>query len=78
MTERPGLILRFVSSFLLLTSVGVTVVLAIAGYQLAIWMLEGGLTTGHMSIVVMAATPSVCALLSLPFWLTLRRMTQQV
>lgn len=76
MSERPSLIFRLLTSTLLATSIGVTAVLVIIGYQLGIWMLESGLTTGHYAMAVLAATPSVCALLSLPFWLTLQRMNR--
>lgn len=75
-SERPGLIFRFLSSTLLVTSVLVTLVLVVIGYQLALWILESGETQGQTSMVVLAAMPSVCALLSLPFWLTLRRMNR--
>ena len=74
--EPPGLIYRLVSSTLLITSIGVTLVLVIVGYELALWILDNGYTTGMTSMVVLAATPSLCALLSLPFWLTLRRMNR--
>ncbi|MBC7736874.1 MAG: hypothetical protein H7245_06555 [Candidatus Saccharibacteria bacterium] len=77
MSEKPGLIFRLLSSTLLLTSVLVTILLVIIGYQVAIWILESGMTVGQASMVVLAVTPSVCALLSLPFWLTLQRMNRQ-
>jgi len=67
---------RLLSSTLLITSIGVTLVLIIVGYQMALWILENGMTQGMTSMVVLAAMPSLCALLSLPFWLTLRRMTR--
>ena len=75
-SERPGLIFRLLSSTLLLTSILVTVVLVVVGYQLALWILESGDTQGQTSMVVLAGMPSLCALLSLPFWLTLRRMNR--
>ena len=75
-SEHPGLIFRFVSSTLLATSIGVTVILMIIGYQLALWILENGYSQGQVSMVVLAGMPSLCALLSLPFWLTLRRMNR--
>ena len=77
MSEKPGLIFRLLSSTLLLTSVLVTILLVIIGYQVAIWILESGMTDGQTSMVVLAVTPSLCALLSLPFWLTLQRMNRQ-
>ncbi|MBC7477504.1 MAG: hypothetical protein H7317_05330 [Pseudorhodobacter sp.] len=76
-SERPSLIFRLLTSTLLVTSVLVTLVLVVIGYQLALWILESGQTQGHTSMVVLAAMPSLCALLSLPFWLTLRRMNRQ-
>ena len=77
MSEKPGLIFRLLSSTLLLTSVLVTILLIIIGYQVAIWILESGTTDGYAAMVVLAATPSLCALLSLPFWLTLQRMNRR-
>ncbi len=67
-------IFRSLSVSLLLTSAVVTLVLLIIGYQVAIWIMEQGYTTGQLSMVVLAGTPSLFALGSLPFWLTLRRM----
>ena len=74
--ERRGLIFRFLMTTLFATSIGVTVVLIIIGYQVALWILESGQTQGQMSMVTLAGLPSLCALLSLPFWLTLRRMNR--
>jgi hypothetical protein len=77
MSEERGLIYRLLSSTLLVTSIGVTLVLSIIGYRLAIWILQHGHVTGHVSMAVLAAGPSILALLSLPFWLTLQRMNRQ-
>ena len=76
MSKLRGFFYRLLTSTLLVTSIGVTVVLAIIGYQLSIWVLEYGHVTGHVSMAVLAAGPSLAALLSLPFWLTLQRMNQ--
>ena len=76
MSEQRGLIHRFLSSTLLATAVGVTVLLLIIGYELALWILENGYTQGQTSMVVLAGMPSLCAALSWPFWMTFRRMTQ--
>ena len=70
--------MRYASSTLMLTSIVVTLVLVVIGYQLGLWILESGATHGQLSMVVLAGTPSACALLSLPFWLTLRRMTRHM
>ena len=75
---RPGLIFRMLSSTLRITSVLVTLVLVVIGYQLGLWILESGATHGQLSMVVLAGMPSACALLSLPFWLTLRRMNRHI
>ena len=75
--ERPGLIFRFLSSTLLVIAAGFTVILMIVGYELALWILESGYVQGQTAKVVVAVTPSLCALLSLPFWLTLQRMNRQ-
>jgi hypothetical protein len=77
MSDIRGLIYRLLTSALFATSIGVTLVLVIIGYQLAIWVLENGHVTGHVSMAVLAAGPSLAALLSLPFWLTLQRMNRQ-
>ena len=37
-------------------------------------VMEGGHTSGQISMLVLGAFPSLFALLSLPFWLTLRRL----
>jgi hypothetical protein len=76
MSEKRGLIYRLLTSTLFATSIGVTLVLVVIGYQLAIWILEQGKVTGNVSMAVLAAGPSLAALLSLPFWLTLQRMSQ--
>ena len=69
-----GLIKRFLSLILTATSVGVTVVLLFVGYEVALMVLESGETSGQISMLVMAGFPSLFALLSVPFWLTLRRL----
>ena len=69
-----NLIRRFLVLILVATSIGVTLVLLIVGYQVALAVMEGGHTAGQTSMVVLAAFPSLFALLSLPFWLTLRRL----
>ena len=74
MSEEPGLIVRFLSLMLLVTSVFVTLVLMFVGYEVAIMIIAGGYTQGQMSKVVLAALPSLFALLATPFWLTLRRI----
>ena len=71
-----GLIQRFLSLILTATSVGVTVVLLFVGYEVALMVLGGGYTSGQTSMLVLAAFPSLFAALSLPFWLTLRRLRQ--
>jgi hypothetical protein len=76
MAEEPSLIVRFMTLILGATSVFVTLVLLFVGYEVAIMIMAAGYTQGHMSKVVLAAGPSVFALLSLPFWLTLRRLTR--
>ncbi len=72
-----GLIERFFSLILLATSVGVTLVLVIVGYEVALMIMAGGYTSGQMSMVVLGVLPSLFALLSAPFWLTLHRMRRQ-
>ena len=74
--ERSGLIFRFLSSTLLVIAVAFTVILMIVGYQLALWILESGHAQGQTAKVVVAIMPSLCALMSLPFWLTLQRMNR--
>ena len=74
MSEEPGLIVRFLSLILLVTSVFVTLVLMFVGYEVAVMIMAGGHTQGQVSKVVLAALPSLFALLAAPFWLTLRRM----
>lgn len=74
MFEKSGLIKRFFSLILLATSVFVTLVLVFVGYEVAIMVLEVGYTQGQISMVLLAVTPSVFALLSAPFWLTLQRL----
>ena len=69
-----NLIRRFFIVILTATAFGVTVVLLIVGYQVALAVMAGGYTSGQTSMVVLAAFPSLFALLSLPFWLTLRRL----
>ena len=64
MSEQRGLIFRLLSSTLQVTSVLVTLLLVIIGYQVAIWILESGTTDGYTAMVVLTATPSLCALLS--------------
>jgi hypothetical protein len=77
MSRASDLIVRFFSLILLATSVAVTLVLLFVGYEVAIMIMAGGYTSGEMSMVVLAATPSLFALLSAPFWLTLQRMRHQ-
>ena len=74
MADIRGLVVRFLWLILLLTSVGVTLVLMIVGYEVALVIMRGGHTSGQISMVLLAALPSLCALLSLPFWLTLQRL----
>ena len=69
-----GLIKRFLSLILTATSVGVTLVLVFVGYEVALMVLDGGQTSGQMSMLILAAFPSLFALLSVPFWLTLQRL----
>ena len=51
-----------------------TLVLLFVGYEVALMIIAGGYTSGQVSMVVLATTPSLFALLSAPFWLTLQRM----
>ncbi len=74
MSSASDLIVRFFSLILLATSAAVTLVLLFLGYEVAIMIMAGGHTSGPTSMVVLAATPSLFALLSAPFWLTLQRM----
>ena len=69
-----ALIKRFLSMILTVTSVGVTLVLMFLGYETALMVLAGGQTSGQVSMLVLAAFPSLFALLSVPFWLTLQRL----
>lgn len=69
-----GLIVRFLSLILTATSVGVTVVLLFVGYEVALMVLRAGYTSGQTSMLVLAGFPSLFALLSVPFWLTLQRL----
>lgn len=68
------LINRFLSLILMVTSMAMTVALIFVGYEVALVVMESGFTSGQISTVVLAAFPSLFALLSLPFWLTLRRL----
>jgi hypothetical protein len=68
---------KLLSSFLLATSIGVTLVLLFVGYELALIILGAGVTGGQVSMLVLAGFPSLCALLSTPFWLTLWRMREK-
>lgn len=68
---------RFLSMILLATSLGVTLVLVLLGYQVAIMLMEQGLFSGVMSRIAIAAFPSLFALGALPFWLVLRRMGER-
>ncbi len=74
MSRASDLIVRFFSLILLATSVAVTLVLLFVGYEVALMILKAGYTSGQMSMIVVAATPSLFALLSAPFWLTLQRL----
>ena len=74
MSQQPGLILRFLSLILFLLAAAVTAVLAVLGYNAAIWLLENGNLQGHGELLILTATPSLAALLSAPFWLALRWM----
>ncbi len=69
-----ALIKRFLALSLMATSVGVTLVLLIMGYEVALMVMGRGYTSGQTSMLVLAAFPSLFALLSVPFWLTLRRL----
>ncbi len=69
-----NLIRRFLSIILAITSVFVTLVLMVVGYEVALWLLSGGNTSSQVSMMILAAFPSLFALLALPFWLTLRRL----
>ena len=69
-----ALIKRFLSMILTVTSVGVTLILMFLGYEAALMMLSGGQTSGQVSMLVLAAFPSLFALLSAPFWLALQRL----
>ena len=77
MSEQPGLIHRLLASMLLATAVGVTGLLLIIGYEMALWILENGHTQGQTSMAVLAGMPSLCAALSWPFWMTFWRMKQR-
>lgn len=72
-----GLIVRFFSLILLATSVGVTLVLVVVGYEVALIVMSGGHTSGQVSMVMLGVLPSLFALLSAPFWLTLQRLRHQ-
>jgi hypothetical protein len=72
-----GLIVRFFSLILAATSAGVTLVLVFVGYEVALMVMAGGHTSGQMSMVVLGVLPSLFALMSAPFWLTLQRMRRQ-
>jgi hypothetical protein len=74
MFDLRGWVMRFMSLSLLATSVGVTLILIILGYELALWILENGHVQGLQAQITLAGMPSLCALVSLPFWLTLRRL----
>ena len=74
MSLASSLIARFFSLILLATSVGVTLVLIVLGYEVALMVMRAGYTSGQVSMVILAAFPSLFALLSAPFWLTLRRL----
>lgn len=74
----PEFVTRFLSLILLATSVGVMLVLIFLGYEVAIMLMEAGAISGQVSLVALAAFPSLFALGSLPFWLVLRRMTHRV
>ncbi|MEO8244911.1 MAG: hypothetical protein ABI832_21715 [bacterium] len=74
MSVLRNIVFRSMSLVLLVTSIGVTALLLIIGYQAAIWIMDTGRTTGQISMVVLAGMPSLFALGSLPFWLTLQRM----
>ena len=74
MSRASDLIVRFFSLILFATSIAVTLMLLFVGYEVALMVIAGGYTNGQVSMVVLAATPSVFALLSAPFWLTLQRM----
>ena len=71
------LIKKLLSSFLLATSVGVTLVLLFVGYEVALMIMGGGYGSGQVSMVLLGTLPSLFALLSAPFWLTLQRMRRQ-
>ena len=73
-TGIKALIRRFLALSLLAVSVGVTAVLLAIGYEVALVVLGSGEVAGQMSMVVLAAFPSLFALGSLPFWLALRRL----
>jgi hypothetical protein len=77
MFEKSGLIQRFLSLILLATSGFVTLILVFVGYEVAIMIMAAGYTQGQISMVLLAVTPSVFALLSAPFWLTLQRLRRQ-
>lgn len=70
------LITRLLSLILKVTSVGMTVVLIVVGYKVALRIMDSGYTSGQISTLTVAALPSLFALLSLPFWLTLRRLNR--
>ena len=71
------LIKKLLSSFLLATSVGVTLVLLFVGYEVALMIMGGGYGSGQVSMVLLGVLPSLFALLSAPFWLTLQRLRRQ-
>ena len=77
MFEKSGLIQRFLSRILRATSGFVTLILVFVGYEVAIMIMAAGYTQGQISMVLLAVTPSVFALLSAPFWLTLQRLRRQ-
>ena len=77
MFEKSGLIQRFLSLILAATSGFVTLILVFVGYEVAIMIMAAGYTQGQISMVLLAVTPSVFALLSAPFWLTLQRLRRQ-
>ena len=65
---------RFLALSLAATSVGVTLVLLFLGYEVALMVIASGHTSSQTSKLVLAAFPSLFALLSVPFWLTLQRL----
>ncbi len=69
------LIKKFLSLILAATAIGVTIVGMILGYEMALAVLKLGYASGQGAKLVLAGLPSLCALASLPFWLTLRQFT---